>query len=174
MRSRWLVVVTVASLCLNAAVVGVFVARTARRFRHRRLAWLAPEVRQKLVMAREAAVPEFANLAGQAESTDSLLWTEIRRESPDSARVESLCQDLGRTHGRMRAMVFRQVHRELQLLPATARAEYLDRMMRMRPGLGALAQAVGWRQRFGPGMPPPPGGGPPPDVTPKPPPESGH
>lgn len=174
MRSRWLVVVAVASLCLNAAVVGVFLLRTVRRFRHRRLAFLAPEVRRKLMRSREAAVPEFAALAEQAESTDSLLWAEMRRESPDSARVESLCLDLGRTHGRMRAMVFRQVHRELQLLPLAVRAEYLDRLMRMRTGPGGLARAIGWRQGPGPGMTLPPGGGPPPNVPPKPLPESGR
>jgi len=59
----------------------------------------------------------------------------MRRESPDSVRVESLCQELGRIHGSMRAMVFRQMHRELQLMPAEARAEYLAHMMMMRPGL---------------------------------------
>jgi len=38
-------------------------------------------------------MPEFSALVDSGESTDSLLWNEMRRESPDSARVESLCRN---------------------------------------------------------------------------------
>ena len=169
MRNRWLVVVAVASLCLNAAVVGAFVLhrvhhRGLGRFTARRL---APEVRERLRQARERALPEFAALAGRAESTDSLLWAEMKSESPDSVRVESLCQELGRIHGMMRAMVFRQMHRELAMLPAGARAEYLTHMMTMRPGFGGPGPGMGRYHGRGPVAPVPGEGGPPPGPQPE-------
>jgi hypothetical protein len=127
--------------------------------------------------AREAAMPEFSALVGRVQSTDSLLWTEVRRESPDSVQVESLCRELGRIHGCMRAMVFRQMHRELQLMPAEARAEYLQHMMMMRPGLplggrhasGESGRRMGRHMRRGSMVPAPREGEPPPG----PPPDSG-
>ncbi len=136
MRNRWLVVVVVASLCLNLAVVGTYLFRRARHGRPRRFhsRGLTSEVREKMRKAREASMPEFVELMGRAESTDSVLWAEMRSERPDSVRVESLCQELGQMHGRMRAGVFRQMHRELQLMPEEARVQYLKHMMRMRPG----------------------------------------
>lgn len=156
MRSRWLVVIVVASLCLNVAVVGTYFLRRARHDRSRRFPprGLAPEVREKLRQAREAAFSEFAALAEQEHAGDSLLWVEMRRESPDSARVESLCLGLGQTHGKMRAMVFMQLHRELRLMPAEARAEHLRQMMRMRPGFRGPGR-MGRRPCRGPGMHPP-------------------
>ena len=174
MRSRWLVVVVVASLCLNVAVVGTYFFRRARRDRSHRLHGLTAEARERMRKVREAAMPEFSSLVGRVESTDSLLWAEMRRETPDSARVESLCQELGQIHGRMRAMVCRQMHRELQLMPAEARAEYLKHMMRMRPGFGGPGRGMGRHDRRGPRMSPPPEGEPPRDgPPPAPPPESG-
>jgi len=174
MRNRWLVVIVVASLCLNVAVVGTYLFRRARRDRPRRLHGLTAEARERMRKVREAAMPEFSALVGRVESTDSLLWTEMRRESPDSARVESLCQELGKFHGGMRAMVCRQMHRELQLMPAEARAEYLKHMMGMRPGFGGPGRGMRRHERRGPGMFRPPYGAPPPDgPAPEPPPESG-
>lgn len=184
MRSRWLIVVLVASLCLNVAVVGTFLVRRARHARLRRFPGygLTVEVREKMRKAREAAMPEFSALADKVESTDSLLWTEMRRESPDSVRVESLCQELGQIHGSMRAMVFRQMHRELQLMPVEARAEYMQHMMMMRPGLpfgghhssGEPGRGMGRHMRQGSRMPEGREGGSPSDEPPPgPPPESG-
>lgn len=181
MRNRWLVVVVVASLCLNVAVVGTYVFRRARRDRPRRFpsCGLTSEAREKMRKARDAAMPEFTELVGRAESTDSVLWAEMGREAPDSARVESLCQELGQMHGRMRANVFRQMHRELQLMPAEARVEYLKHMMRMRPGLplgGRHARGEPRRgmERRGSRMSVPREGEPPSDEPhPGPPPESG-
>jgi len=171
MRNRWLVVVVVASLCLNVAVVGTYFLRKVRHDRLRRfpMRGLTSEVREKLRRAREAAMPEFAALAEKVESTDSLLWFEMRRESPDSVRVESLCQELGLAHGKMRAMVFRQMHRELQMIPVAAREEYLRNMMRMRPGFGS-GRVMGGHMHHGRGMGQPPNGEPSPGG---PPPESG-
>lgn len=136
MRNRWLVVVVVASLCLNAAVVGTYLLHRARHGRPRRfrVRGLTSEVRERLRHAREASMPGFSALVDSVESTDSVLWAEMRREEPDSARVEALCRELGQLHGRMRAGVFRQMHRELQLIPEEARAQYLKHMMKMKPG----------------------------------------
>jgi len=184
MRNRWLVVIVVASLCLNAAVVGTYVFRRARHDRpHRlRVRGLTRDMRERMRKAREAAMPEFSALVGRAESTDSLLWFELRSERPDSARVESLCQELGKMHGAMRAMVFRQMHRELLLMPGDARADYLRHMMRMRPGLppggrhafGGPGRGAGRRMHRGSRMSEPREGGPPSDEPhPGPPPESG-
>jgi hypothetical protein len=175
MRNRWLVVFVVASLCLNVAVVGTYFFRRARHNRPRRfpMRGLSSEARENMRKARDAAMPEFAALAGRAESTDSLLWVEIRRENPDSARVESLCQELGQFHGRMRALVFRQMHHELQMMPAAQRQEYLQQMMRMRPGLGGPRGRMGHMMGHGPGGPPP-GFEPPAGEPPGPPPESGE
>jgi len=163
MRSRWLVVVAVASLCLNVAVVGAyFFHRVSHRGLHRFAArGLAPEVRERFRKMRERALPEFAALAGRVESTDSLLWLEMKSESPDSVRVESLCQELGRIHGTMRAMVFRQMHREFAMLPAGARAEYLTHMMMMRPGFGGPGPGMGRHARRSPRVPAPDDGEPP-------------
>ena len=184
MRNRWLIVVVVASLCLNVAVVGTYFLRRVRHNRSHRfpLRGLTSEVREKLRKAREAAIPEFAALAEKAQTDDSLVWAEMRRDSPDSVRVESLCQELGQMHGKMRAMVFRQMHRELQMMPSAAREEYLMNMMRMRPGLslrdrhasGGPGRGMGGHMNHshGMGQPPdqePPQGGPPSE----PPPESG-
>jgi len=176
MRNRWLAVVVVASLCLNVAVVGTYLFRRAGHRRPHRLPLrgLTSEMREKMRKARKAAMPEFSALVGRVESTDSLLWAEMRRESADSARVESLCQELGQIHGRMRAMVCRQMHRELQLMPAEVRTEYLTHMMRMRPGFVGPGRGMGRHQRRGPEKSPPPEGEPPPDAPPpEPPPESG-
>jgi hypothetical protein len=169
MRSRWLVVVVVASLCLNLAVVGTYFLRRAGRDRPHRFPVhrLAAEVRERLRLAREAAIPEFTVEVSKLEATDSLLWVEMRKDRPDSVRVESLCLELGRMHGRMRVLAFRQMHRELQLMPAEARTEYVQRMMRMRPGPGGAGRGMMRRMHSCPPMPqtdePPPG----------PPPESG-
>jgi hypothetical protein len=178
MRNRWLVVAVVASLCLNVAVVGSYFLHRVRHggFHRFPARGLTPEVRERLRKARAEALPEFAALAEKVEATDSLLWAEMRSDSPDSARVESLCQDLGQTHGKMRAMVFRQMHRELQLMPAPARAEYLQNMMmmRMRPGFGP-GRGMGGHMDHGHGMGQPPVGEPPPGLPPpEPPPESGN
>ncbi len=184
MRNRWLVVVVVASLCLNVAVVGAFIVHRVRCARPRRFSarGLTSEVRERLRHAREVSMPKFSALVDSVESTDSVLWTEMRREGPDSVRVESLCQELGRIHGSMRAMVFRQMHQELQLMPAAARTEYLQHMMRMRPGLplggrhasGEPRRGMGRHQRRGSRMSEPREGGPPSDEPqPGPPPESG-
>jgi hypothetical protein len=172
MRTRWLVVIVIASLCLNLAVVGTYVLHRVRRDRPRRfpVRRLTAETREKLRQTREAAMPGFLASAERVQSTDSLLWAEMRREYPDSARVESLCQELGRIHGAMRAMVFRQMHRELQLMPDDARDQYLKRMMRMRPGLGAPRRHTGRHVRRNVG---PPEGEPEPMPV-EPPPESGE
>jgi len=169
MRNRWLVVVVIASLCLNVAVVGAYFLRRVRHDHPRRfpLRGLTAEVREKMRKAREAAMPEFSALVARVDSTDSLLWAEMRSEGPDSARVDSFCQELGRVHGRMRAMVFWQMRRELQMMPAAARAEYLNHMMTMRPGLGRPGQVMGRHMRRGAKMPPPREDEPPP-------PESGN
>jgi len=174
MRSRWLVIVVVASLCLNLAVVGTYFFRRARRDRPHRFPArrLAAEVRERLRQAREAAMPEFAAEADRVEATDSLLWVEMRKDGPDSARVESLCRELGQMHGRMRAMVFRQMHRELQMMPAGDRAEYLDHMMSMRPGFGGPRRGSGRRRQRGP-MVPADGGQLPEEPPPGPPTETG-
>jgi hypothetical protein len=176
MRRRWLIVALVASLCLNVAVVGTFVVHRVRRagLRHFQGHGLTPEVRENLRKVRDAALPEFAALADKVQSTDSLLWAEMRSESPDSVRVESLCQELGRIHGKMRAMVFRQMHRELQLMPASARADYLQHMMMMRPGLpfgghhasGEPGRGMGRHMHGGSMMPTPRKGGTPPAEPP--------
>ena len=184
MRNRWLVVVVVASLCLNVAVVGTYLLRRVRHDRLRRfpVRGLTPEAREKLREARDAALPGFTALADEAGSTDSLLWAEMRRENPDSVRVDSLCRELGQNHGRMRAMVFWQMRRELQLMPGAARAEYLNHMMTMRPGLslrdrhasGVPGRGMGRHMRRGSRMSVPREGGPCPDeLPPGPPPESG-
>jgi hypothetical protein len=175
MRIRWLVLVVVASLCLNVAVVGTYFFRRARHNRSRRLSThgLPSEAREGMRRAREAAMPEFSALVGRVESTDSLLWTEMSSQSPDSARVESLCQELGQFHGRMRAMVFRQMHRELQMMPAAARAEYLKHMMQMRPGFGGPGPGRGGHMNRGHGMGRPHDDEPPPGGPPEPPPNSG-
>ena len=172
MRSRWLIVVVVASLCLNVAVVGTYIFRRARHDRPRRfpMRGLTSEARENMRKAREAAMPEFSVMVDRVESTDSLLWVEMRRESPDSVQVESLCQELGRIHGSMRAMVFRQMHRELQLMPPAARAEYLKHMMGMRPGSGGQRRHMGRHmgRGVGPGGPPPEGEPPAPPGEPPP------
>ncbi|MBN2465437.1 hypothetical protein JXD38_07415 [candidate division WOR-3 bacterium] len=137
MRNRWLLVIAVASLCLNVAVVGTYFLRRTRLGHPRRFParHLTAEARERIRKTREAALPEFTAEAERVRTTDSLLWSEMQAERPDSARVESLCRELGEIHGRMRAMVFRQMHRELQLMPVAARTEYLHRMMTMRPRL---------------------------------------
>ena len=177
MRNRWLVVIVVASLCLNVAVVGTYIFRRARHDRPRRfpMRGLTSEAREKMRRVREAVMPEFTALVGRVESTDSLLWIEMQRESPDSVRVESLCQELGQIHGKMRAMVFRQMHRELQLMPPAARAEYLQHMMRMKSGWGGPRGHArrNMRHNVRPGGPPPDFEPPPEGTPPEPPPETG-
>ncbi len=169
MRSRWLVVIAVASLCLNLAVVGTYFLRRAHREFPRRppLRGLAPEALERLRAVRESLMPEFAAIAGQEQRDDSLLWSEMSSDNPDSLRVDSLASEMGRLHGRMRAMLFWQMRRELTMLPAKARAEYLRRLMTMRPGFGP-GRGMGRHMRRGFRMPPP-GVEPPPG----PPPESG-
>jgi hypothetical protein len=153
MRSRWLLVVTVASLCLNVAFIGAYLVHRGShaRLRHFPARRFAPEVRERLRQTRAAATPGFAALADSVEATDSLLWVELRKDSADSTRVDSLCRELGRIHGVMRAMVFRQMHHEIQLMPAAARAEYLTHMMGMKPAMPLRGRRFG---RPGRGMAP--------------------
>lgn len=151
MRSRWLVVVVIASFCLNVAAVGAYLLRRTCHDRTRRL---PTEVREKLRQAREAALPGFAALADKEHADDSLLWVEMSSDNPDSLRVDSLSSEVGRLHGRMRAMVFWQMRRELQMMPATARAEYLKHITRMRPGFSGSERRMGRHARRGPMVPP--------------------
>jgi len=176
MRNRWLAVIAVASLCLNATVVGTYMFRQSRHGRARSVAArnLPPDVRERMRHVRDSAMPGFAAFAGRVESVDSLLWVEMRRDQFDSVRVDSLCRESGQLHGQMRAMVFRQMRRELQLVPPDARAEYLRHMMEMRPGSGRPGRMMGRGRGMmtRPGMPPdepppgePPMGEPPPDES---------
>jgi hypothetical protein len=172
MRNRWLVLIAVASLCLNAGVVGAYLFRQLHHGRPHRQAErrLPPELREKMRQFRAEAMPEFVAQAGRAETIDSLLWAEMGGESTSQVRVESLCRELGVIHGELRLLVFRQMHRELELLPPESRAEYIEQMMRMRPGPAGIGRRFGRmvgrnRGMMGPGGPPP-GMEPPPDEPP--------
>jgi hypothetical protein len=69
MRSRWLIVVMIASLCLNLAVVGAYFFRRARHDRTRRfhLRGLTSEARENMRKDRAAAMPEFSALVDKGE-----------------------------------------------------------------------------------------------------------
>jgi len=85
MRSRWLVVVMIASLCLNVALVGTYAFHRVRHDRPRRFSarGLTSDVRDRIRKVHEAAMPEFFVLVSRVESTDSLLWAEMRKEIPE-------------------------------------------------------------------------------------------
>jgi hypothetical protein len=165
MRGRWLLIVALASLGLNAAVVGSFIYFRAhpehrplgRHERHRRpglpFRRLNPEQRRRVERTFRSSGPFMDTLRQSEDSLRAALVQELLRPDYSPARVESLAAEAGRLHGRMLARAFRDARSVVESLPEAERERFIREI---RPEL----RGPGPRRRPGPGCPddcPPPG-----------------
>jgi uncharacterized membrane protein len=159
MRGRWLAVIAVASLILNVAVVGSFVFLRVRHPlgpRHP-LRGFRPAMRHVADSLLRESRPEMERLMIEGERLRAEMSEEIVRPDYDERRLDSLCQEAGRLHGRMTALAYRNARRIAAALPEAERRRFLENMRhrngpRMRRGGRGPA----------PCCPPPPGPGLPP------------
>jgi hypothetical protein len=124
MRGKWMAVIAVASLCLNAAVVGTYFFRQFRFHRHFRPA-MSPEANAQLKQARERFFPVMESMVGGLDSAKDLLWNQLDRSDLPDSEIDSLTREIGRMQAVVDAAVFRQVRRELQMLPPDVRGDYI-------------------------------------------------
>ena len=127
MRNRWLlVVVAVASLALNLAVVGAYFYRARHRRHHSRFPHMRHADAERMERIRDQAIPGFESLMSRTESVSTMLMSRIGDPKITRPEVESLCREVGRYHGEMRERMFWQVRSELESLPPERRAEYME------------------------------------------------
>jgi hypothetical protein len=155
MRGKWLAVIAVASLCLNAAVVGTYFYRQLRFHRRFRPA-MTPETHLRLKQARERFLPVMESMVGGLDSAKDLLWSQLDRSDLADSEIDSLTREIGRMQAVVDAAVFRQVRRELQTLPPDARGDYIKGFRQPRHGKHGRHRGMKGPGRFGP--PPRPDG----------------
>jgi hypothetical protein len=181
MRGRWLVVIAVASLALNVAVVGTFLyQRYSGHGRHHppRIPGLNPQVVAQVRQIREENAPALESLMEQTMPIRTALAELAGSAQSDAGKADSLCTELGRIHVQIEKNMFAMTRRVLEVLPAEMKEHYLE-MLKTNPGRHARQRPGRMRgARRGPGMTgEPPFGGPPPmpgEEPPEPPPDAGH
>jgi len=161
MRARWLVLIVVASLALNVAVVGSYVFFQLRghegrpeQFRH-----LRPELRGQVERVMRESGPEMERLMGQEDSVRMAMADELERPQVDERRLDSLARESGRVHSQMALLAYHNARRIVEMLPADERGRFLRNM---RHGMGRRMR----RMMHGRGPAGPPG-----QDTPMPPPD---
>lgn len=138
MRGRWLLVVAVASLALNLAVVGSFAyfrAHPERRpmGRHERhcrpglpMHRMKPELRRRIERTFRSSGPLMDTLRRGEDSLRAALVRELLGSDCSPTRIDSLAAESGRRHGRMLALAFRDARSIVESLPESERAKFLD------------------------------------------------
>lgn len=152
MRGRWMMVVAVASLVLNVMVVGSFLFLRFRRPPRPPFHRMGPGLRQRADCIYAESRPEAERLMRENERLRAMLAEEILRKDSDERRLDSLSNEVGRIHGQMTALAYRNARRVVSLLPEPERRRFVEDLQRPGPGLGPR-----WRRhRFNcpPGPPP--------------------
>jgi len=149
MHPRWLVVVVIASLALNAAVVSTYLFE---RFRLRRpgppLPGMKPAVVRELRELRREFRPRMDALRGQAlQAREGLMHLAMQPE-PDPARVESLLLEVSRSETALNRLAFEHARRISARLPEAGRAAFSRRLRHhhLRPGRMMMHRGMRRRQ----------------------------
>lgn len=129
MQPRWLVVVVIASLALNVAVVGTYLFE---RFRLRPpgppLPGMKPAIVSELRELRREFEPRLDSLRGQAHRAREGLMRLALQAKPDMARVDSLLLEISRSETAMNRLAFEHVRRISSRLPENGREAFFRRL----------------------------------------------
>lgn len=129
MQPRWLVVVVVASLALNVAVVGTYLFE---RFRLRPpgppLPGMKPAVIRELRELRRDFEPRLDTLREQAHRAREGLMALAMQAKPDMARVDSLLVEISRSETAMNRLAFEHARRISSRLPENGREAFFRRL----------------------------------------------
>jgi len=165
MRNTWLVIVAVASLVLNLAVVGAYLYhQRGPRPPRPPLAGLRREMHQQARDVFRKSWPEMQRLGEERARLQTELLQELTGPDVNQARVDSLADALGRLHAQSVRIISRDARAVVELLPAEQREQFLRNFGPLGGGHhGARAGRMmrHFRGMPGPGMEPPPG--PPPE-----------
>ncbi|MBM3314865.1 periplasmic heavy metal sensor [candidate division WOR-3 bacterium] len=131
MRQKWLVVVVVASLALNLAVVASFLflrLREPGHGRHRPVPGLGPEEVRGLRRLRKEFHPRMDSLRGRALDARTALMRYAGDVNPDPRVIDSLLGEIGRAEAGMNRLAFEHARRIVEQLPPEARDTFLRRL----------------------------------------------
>jgi hypothetical protein len=159
MRSKWMLIVVVASLALNAAVVGSYLFMRLREPRppvpptEPPLPGLAPALLGDLRQLRQEFRPQMDALRERARALRFGLMQAAQQPQPDPRLVDSLLLEVGRVETEVNRLTFEHARRIAERLPPEAREVFFRRLAEhhagMRPGR--------MMRRMGRMKPPPPG-----------------
>lgn len=160
MRARWLTVIAVASLALNVAVVGAYVYRTARPHRqHSRFQGVRRATRDSIGSVMRDVAPDIERLSGERDRLRAAVLELVARPELDEQKLDSLCREQGRVGTEMGRLVFRNMHRVVQMLPPAERERFLRQAgPHMMRGLHTGGTGRFGRQHGGPEAPHEPDG----------------
>jgi Spy/CpxP family protein refolding chaperone len=174
MRGKWLVVIAVASLCLNVAVVASYAYHQSksRGRMHRPMAGLGREARREMEKIRDEAYPQLRGLAEQLSACHMAMNDLVDDPQVDARRLDSIAGEMARIWTQMSIATFKTARRIYERLPEERRPMFLRSLGPWRgPEDGPRPP---WHQRGGPfGHGRGPESCPPPGMEPPPPPEGG-
>ena len=126
MRGRWLALIAVASLVLNVAVVGTYIYRTTRRHEERsRFHGIRSGLRDSIGGVMRQAAPEIESLSGERDRLHAAVMELVAKPELDEQKLDSLCREQGRIAAELGGLVFRNMHRVVQMLPPAEREQFL-------------------------------------------------
>jgi hypothetical protein len=136
MRGRWLALIAVASLALNAAVVGTYIYRTTRPHgHHSRFRGVRSELRDSIGGVMRQAAPQIESLSGERERLQAAVMELVGMPELDEPKLDSLCREQGRVAAELAMVVSRNMHRVVRMLPPAERERFLRGPgLRMRHG----------------------------------------
>jgi hypothetical protein len=128
MRHTWLVIVAVASLVLNVAVVGAYIFQLNRggpRPSRPPLAGLRREMHGQAREVFKKSWPEMKRLGEERERLQAELMQEVMKSEPSQQRIDSLADEMGRLHAQSAKIIARDARAVTALLPAEQRERFL-------------------------------------------------
>ena len=126
MRGRWLALIAVASLVLNVAVVGTYIYRTSRRHEERsRFHNIRSGLRDSIGSVMREAAPDVESLSGERDRLHAAVMELVAKPELDEQKLDSLCREQGRIAAELGGLVFRNMHRVVQMLPPEEREQFL-------------------------------------------------
>ncbi|MEO0085258.1 MAG: hypothetical protein ABIK37_01365 [candidate division WOR-3 bacterium] len=153
MQPRWLVVVVLASLALNVAVVGTYLVERLRMRPPVPPPVLRPELRRELAEMRREFQPRLDTLRERALRAREGLMALAMQSKPDMARVNSLLEEISRSETAMNRLAFEHARRISSRLPEAGREAFFRRLRerQLRP-CGPMMMRRGMHR---PAAPPP-------------------
>lgn len=128
MQPRWLVVVVIASLALNVAVVGTYLFERIRMRPPLPPPMLKPGLRRELGELRREFQPRLDTLREQAHRAREGLMALAMQSKPDMARVDSLLMEISRSETAMNRLAFEHARRISSRLPEAGREAFFRRL----------------------------------------------